>query len=302
MSDRLLRTKQVGELLGLSDSTVKRLVNSGALKAVRTQGGHRLVPESEVRSYLDRLEREAGIRGLAGSGAGGSGASLPFAEHALLTALIAGDAATARGLIGRAYGAGGAAPRLADELIRPVMHRIGHAWELKEIDIYEEHRATRIVESALMELIRRSPPPGPSAPLALGAAPEGDLYTLSGLLGELGLRELGWDVVNLGPNLPLASFGRAVRVHQPRLAWLSVHHLPDPERFCADYRLFYESASRTGTAIALGGPALSAELRARLVAASFGDRMAHLCEFARRLVPVTGASDGSLGRQGSTHP
>ena len=41
----------------------------------------------------------------------------------------------------------------------------------------------------------------------------------------------GWEVVNLGPNTPLASF-RAALVHlRPRLLWLSISHLDDATSF-----------------------------------------------------------------------
>src|SRR4051794_33473245 len=45
---------------------------------------------------------------------------------------------------------------LADELIHPVMETIGHDWEAGVLDVFQEHRGSRIVE------------------LALGATPEGN--------------------------------------------------------------------------------------------------------------------------------
>ncbi len=94
--------------------------------------------------------------------------------------------------------------------------------------------------------------------------------------------------MNLGPNLPMNSLARAVMAHQPRLVWISATHLNDPDQFVHDYAGFQTSASKTGTAVFLGGQALHSELRARLVSAGFGERMAHLAEFARRLVPAPG--------------
>ncbi len=222
----------------------------------------------------------------------------------LVVALKRGRSATARDLLISSYAVLGGAVALGDELIRPAMEAFGQDWERGSLDIYQEHRAARIVESALMELLRTLPDPTVGSPLAIGAAPEDDLYTIPGLLAELTLRELGWDVINLGPNLPLASLGRAVRVQQPKLVWLSVSFVKDEESFLRDYQSFYTSASRTETAVVLGGSALTPALRARLVAASFGDRMAHLREFARRLHPRDSGPNtfGSMDRPGSTQP
>ena len=139
-------------------------------------------------------------------------------RDAFETALPRGRAVEAKPLIEAAHAALRDTARLADEFIRPVMERIGHDWGMGALDVFQEHRASRIVESTLGGLIARAAarPVEPGAPVALGATPEGDIYTLSGLLCELALRDLGWDVVNLGPNLPMASLAKAVRVHRPQ--------------------------------------------------------------------------------------
>jgi hypothetical protein len=64
-----------------------------------------------------------------------------------------------------------------------------------------------------------------------------------------------------------------------------VSHLEDVGAFLREYAGFFAAAASTHTAVVLGGQALTPEVRARLVAASFGDRMAHLAEFARRVRP-----------------
>lgn len=270
-------------------------------------GGHRLVPLSGALQFarerglpVDRLMRMASES----SGEVTPSETDPCTAEHLVTALKRGRSAAARDLLINAYSTLGGAVALADDLIRPAMESIGHEWERGSLDVYQEHRASRIVETALLELLRTLPAPSEDSPLALGAAPEGDLYTLPGLLAELTLRELGWDVVNLGPNLPLASLARAIRVQQPKLVWISVSHLEDERTFLHDYQSFYASVSRTETAVVLGGSALTPDLRARVVAASFGDRIAHLREFARRLHSTeTGPTPfGSMDRPSSTQP
>lgn len=307
MVDTLLKTRQLAELLNVSVSTIKRWVDLGELPAKRTVGGHRLVPLSGALRFAierglptDRLERFR-VEVATASAVEEAG---PVTWEGLANALKRGRSAVARELITRAFASNHDAASLADDLIRPAMESIGHDWERRSLDVYQEHRASRIVEGALMELLRSQAPPSAESPLALGASPEGDLYTLPGLLVELTLRQLGWDVVNLGPNLPMASLARAVRVQQPRLVWLSVSHLGDEPLFIQEYKSFYASVSRTGTAVVLGGAALAPALRARLVAASFGDRMSHLREFARRLGPTDGGPPdySSTERPGTIEP
>jgi len=277
MAERLLKTRELSELLGVSVSTVKRWVDQGELPATRTVGGHRLIPEVEARRFVRRKR-------LTAPGLDEPLEFTPIPWERLATLLKRGRAAEADALI-RSFEAEAGAVALADELIRPAMERMGHQWEDQALDVYQEHRASRILEDSLMELLRAVEPASETAPLALGAASEGDLYTISGLLCELTLRRLGWRTINLGANLPLRSLARAVAAQRPRLVWLTVSHLEDPSPFVQEYSAFHEVASRTGAAVAVGGSALTAELRAELVAASFGERMSHLREFAVRLVP-----------------
>jgi excisionase family DNA binding protein len=273
-----LRTRQVAEALGVSVSTVKRWIDDGKIDATRTVGKHRLVPLSGVVRFAKR-EKFPAERLVASFGkiAGGT-------CEALAEALRAGRSAEARTLIVAAHRAAGAVA-LGDDLIRPVMERVGHGWMVGAWDVYQEHRAGRAVAAALLDLIAAGSREAiGKRPLALGATPQGDNYVLPGLLCELTLVEGDWEVQNLGVDLPLRSLAAATRDLRPRLAYLSASHLADPDHFIQEYAYFYEAASRAGTAIIVGGRGLDAELRSRLVYASSGERMAHLAEFARRLL------------------
>ena len=207
-------------------------------------------------------------------------------RESLGEALCEGRVLEAKALIESFHRSARGATALADSLIRPVMAQIGHGWMVGLIDVYQEHLATQIVAAALGDLIARVPQAikGPDVPLALGAAPEGDLSFLPVLLGEFVLRELGWRVLNLGANLPLRSLANAVDDHRPRLVFLTINHMSDEQRFLREYRSFSEVAAAHRVAVILGGRALVPELRSELVFASFGDRMTHLSEFARRLL------------------
>lgn len=50
-SSSYLSTSQTAQMLGLSVGTVQRMVESGALKAYTTEGGHRRILASSIRNY-----------------------------------------------------------------------------------------------------------------------------------------------------------------------------------------------------------------------------------------------------------
>lgn len=281
--DDHLKTQAVAKVLGLSVSTIKRWVDSGTIHAVRTVGKHRLIPRSEAI----RMARELGldsaeIHKIAGIP---SGELAGFDDHTcdrLCCLLRDGQVQPAKSLIESIYFSGCKAVSLADDLIRPVMARIGHGWMVGSLDVYEEHQASHIMATAILDLIDRvTRTRRPSGPVALCATTEGDPYVLSCLLAELVLREMGWDVRNLGVNLPLRSLANATVQYRPQLVVLSVNFLRDPDHFIREYLSFYETATSTNAAVILGGQALDVELRSRLRYAAFGDTMVHLAEFAR---------------------
>lgn len=281
-----LKTQRVAQALGVSVSTIKRWVDSGMIQAARTVGKHRLIPYSEaLRLAREQGFPEANLELLAGLAKApqpsGPEGPVPVLERLLRE----GKSAEARTFIHSLYRSGCGAATMADDVIRPVMTRIGHAWMVGALDIYQEHEATQVVATAIRDLVDRVGRERRIGPLAIGATTEGDPYVLPGLLGQLVLLELGWRVRNLGINLPLRSLAHAVTNLRPRLVFISACFLRDEDQFVHEYRAFHEIAAGVGAAVIVGGPALGPELRSRLVFASYGDRMAHLAEFARRLSP-----------------
>ena len=285
-----LKTQQLADALGVSTSSIKRWVDNGAIEATKTTGKHRLVALSSALKFaregkyptdsllaLSEMPRVPEIN--------------DAVVHLLVEAVKAGEGRRASNLVAAAFQSNRDAAHLADSLICPAMTQIGQLWLIGAIDIYEEHQATQILVASLLDLIKSfSRDPMPDAPLAIGAAPEGDIYSLPVLLGELVLRSGGWDVKNLGSNLPFRSMAKAVRSYRPKLVFLSASIVEDRERFLQEYPYLYEAASQVGAAIILGGRALNSDLRSKLIYASFGDRMVHLAEFARRMHPASGLS------------
>ncbi len=281
-------TAQVAKALGVGITTVKRWVDRGILPAHKTAGGHRKILLADVV----RVVREMGFPtiGLSRLGSTAAGQGPPDTRSlsaALLSALRRGDADVLSTLLLEAHRSGLSTEALADAVIAPAMRRLGHEWAEGRLDVWQEHRGTQLCAAALYE-IRAGLKAADDArrPLAIGGSPEGDPYLLANLLAEMALTGLGWRAINLGPNTPIASFRAALSYLRPRLIWLSVGHLAQPDSFLEQYRELYQEASRAGTAVAIGGRALSEEIRARMPYTTYGDGLSHLCAFARSLHPA----------------
>lgn len=283
---RYVSTAQVAAALGVSVTTVKRWVDDGILPAHKTPGGHRKLILADVL----RITREGNFPHLDLAGLdvlGGDEAADPrILSGELLAALRRGDAQAVRWLLLTAYRGGLAPEALADAVVAPAMTQLGHDWERGRIDVLHEHRGTQVCAAglyALKELLEEDA--GSDRPVAVGGGPEDDPYLLTNLLAEMVLLDAGWQAINLGPNTPLASLRLALSELRPRLVWLSVSFLEDAESFAQQYQFLYQEATRAGVAVAVGGRALTEEVRVRLPYTTFGDGMTHLAAFARSLHP-----------------
>ena len=276
---RYLSPIEVACALGVSESTVKRWVDTQRLTACRTAGGHRRILAGDVVELVRREKLSLNLTALRAELPPVPTSTGELADR-LHAALGAGDADEVRSLI---LDAGIPIPALADEVVSPVMARIGHGWSVGEIDVYHEHRATQLCHAALSSLAARMSATNPVAdnrPLALGGGPEGDHYLLANLLIGMALHEVGWRVENLGPNTPFRSLRQAALDLRPRLVWLSCSHIADPEAFLRDYEEFYRHAERAGVAVSIGGRAISESMRRRMTFTHFGDRIGHLAAYA----------------------
>jgi excisionase family DNA binding protein len=268
-------------------STVKRWVDEGVIPAHKTAGGHRKLLRAEVIALTRQGDLPCGD--LAALSAVSPGDQLDTHANAcanLLDALLAGRGAEVSAVIRRAYDSGVAIETIADQLIAPVMAKVGHEWEDTRIDVWQEHRGTQLCGAALHDLKRELEARGErNRPVAIGGTPEGDPYELASLLAQLVLLDAGWEAVNLGPNTPLPNLLNAVRALRPRLVWLSVSHLANAADFIESYQEFYQAAEHAGVAVAIGGQALVDPIRSAIPYTTYGDGLRHLSAFARTLHP-----------------
>jgi excisionase family DNA binding protein len=274
---------QVARIVGVSESTLKRWVDTGLLRARKTAGGHRRIALAEALAFLRKQGRPAPSLDALGVLGARPVADPAMTPETLAELLLREDVAISRALLLDEFRRGRAVDDLLDRLLAPAMARVGVLWAQGAIDVYQEHLATHRAWWILVELRDLLPEPPPEAPLALTASPEGDPTLLAGLMAELTLVESGWRALNLGPDLPASSLRNAVDAHRPRLVSVSLSSHAVRPRFFEEYPRVLEAAQAVGAAVMLGGQGLTPEMQDRLVATAFGTRLAHLKAFAAEL-------------------
>jgi excisionase family DNA binding protein len=217
MRERFYSTAELARICGVSISTIKRWTDSGVLRCMRTPGGHRKFRLQDVAEAARRLETSMDVP-----------ESPAAAQHDELTllllsksredlttrvaeTLIRGDAPGCRRWLADLHRHGMAAHAIAGDVLWSALSRIAG------IDDYGLHRAQVLAEAAARYLAAQFPPPRANAPRALLAQCAGGSGTLWLAFALLVLREAGWDVVDLGAQVPLDTLGLGVVQERPDL-------------------------------------------------------------------------------------
>ncbi len=286
MSD-FFSPKDVAIAIGVSESSLKRWVDRGLIRAEKTAGGHRRLSLDSVLNYI-RGEGKSLPHPEAIGLPEGIGSSPPSEEAAnadFRRAMVAGDELLARRIILDVFISGMSVARICDSIITPVFHQIGDLWRCGEIEVYQERRACETCCRVIHEL-RRAVGPGPQdGPIAIGGTIDGDPYTLATGMAELVLRDAGWRAMSLGNMLPFDALNRALQADRPALMWVSVTSVRDMDRFIANFNLLFDEARAVGAALVVGGQGLTADVRQHIRYTTFCDNFRHLEAFANTIRP-----------------
>jgi excisionase family DNA binding protein len=238
---------EVAELLGVHYMTAYRYVRHGQLSAEKVDGEWR-VTVADLEAF-----REGSGSGSSRGVPGRSRRTAPWAER-MEARLIAGDGSGAWGVVEGAMSAGASVDRVYTEVIAPAMVSIGDRWAAGELDIAAEHRASAVVQRLIGRLGPMLARRGRSRGVIVVGAPAGERHSIVvSMLADL-LRAAGWEVSDLGADVPGESFVTAAAESDPVAVILSVTdsaNLPAAAEACAAIR-----TGRAGTIVIAGGHAL----------------------------------------------
>jgi excisionase family DNA binding protein len=253
-----LSPRDLARALGVSESSVKRWVDDGAVMAMRTAGGHRRIALAEAVRFVRRtgapLVRPDVIVGVGtGPVAAFDAAAAPQVGEQFFALLERDDAPAARALLLALYVSGWPVAAICDGPMRFALERIGTLWQHGPSGIVIEHRATDTCARTLAEIRALSTTPAADAPAALGAAPSGDRYILPSMMAATVLADLGYRDHNLGPDAPIAVLDEAAERYRPRIVWLAMSATPDDDRFAGSLGALAGRLERSGATLVLGG-------------------------------------------------
>lgn len=222
---------EAAERLGVHYMTAYRYVRHGLLPAVKVAGSWQ-IEESAIEHLL--VERAAPAE----RDADGSATRVPWDER-FEARLVAGDGMGAWGVVESALSAGADLDSVYLDVVSPAMVSIGERWADGEFDIAVEHVASGIVTRIIGRLGHRFARPGRARGGIVLGSPVGEEHALPGaMLSDL-MRLRGWDVFDLGVNVPPPSFVHAARRDDVVAVGISITsptHLPAAGEACAAVR------------------------------------------------------------------
>ena len=289
--DDIVTVSDAAEILGVSVSSIKRWVDDGTLPAVKTSGGHRRLKVSDLLELarggisgginLDFFRKKQGTSGNVPDPASVYRELLDHARNCRPVEITHA--------LDRARTAGMSLQMAGDEVIFPLMDEIGRLWQEGQLDVAEEHLATRAINDALgrwKEAVGTRAGAGRQR-LAVGACPPGDHSMLGNFLVEIMLLERGWRVLNLGPNTPFDTLASVARDQGADLVWLTCTHLADEDAFATWLQTLHSRLKGHGAALFLGGRALHGNVRRRLTYDWMGDTLAQMARALEDRFPTS---------------
>jgi len=292
---KYLSPKQLGQAIGVSESSLKRWIDDGLIAVTRTTGGHRRIELAEaVRFVRQRGYTIADMGALGLTAADDETGRADAAQRAerFHELLINGQDKEFTASLTRLYLDGHTLAELIDGPIREAMKRIGELWHNDPDGIGIEHRATDICIRALSYLHTLLKTPPADAPLAIGGAPPADMHLISSLCISLVLAEQGWREANLGANTPWEQLERAAKREKASLVWVTMTNEPGTD-YESHLRSLAQSLAEVPCQLVVGGRQLSEPIQ-RIYLENF--------HAARSMAELVSFSRGLLAAHRSKHP
>ena len=144
---------------------------------------------------------------------------------------------------------------LLRDVIVPLFTEIGELWQKGSLKIVNEHMATSVTRTFLLNMLRATEISDPSPAIVI-ATTVGQWHDVGALIVALTAAENGWHPVYYGPNLPAEEIAAGVKHSSARAVAISVTHLLNQHPLIEELRKLRRYVDRD-VAIFVGGRAVA---------------------------------------------
>jgi MerR family transcriptional regulator, light-induced transcriptional regulator len=210
----LLGLQEAADRLGVHYMTAYRYVRTGRLRATRIGAQWWIDPRD-----LKTVGAGAAVAGQTRTAT--KKASRATAVRRLEGRLVAGDEPGAWTIVESRLGSGSDAEEILLDGLGQAMRSVGEGWESGDYTVDDEHRASGVASRVVARLGASFTTRGPKRGSVILGTPPNELHGLPTAMAANVLRGHGFDVIDLGANVPDDAFGNAV-VKTPRALAVAV--------------------------------------------------------------------------------
>lgn len=149
-------------------------------------------------------------------------------------------------------------PILIEELIVPLVYKVGDMWHEGEIRVANEHLASSVIRSFMFNLLE-SYSINDSAPVMVSATPRGQEHELGALIAGVVAASSGWKVIYLGSSLPAEEIGAVVSHLNAKVVALSIVY-PNDDPHLKREILKLQQLLPSGVSVVVGGRSVNGYL------------------------------------------
>lgn len=228
MKETYISTREVAGLLDVTETTVKRWTDSNRIKCVKTLGGHRKYLLNDIEEFAK--ENNIPITGITPPLSNEQMEKFGYAifsknmnkvMEVILEEALQGDREGMFELLIYLTKNRIKFVNLVDEIVQPVLEKIGNLWENNLLEVEQEHLASDTIKTALSRLVVHLPRQKGKNIKIICACSEGEQHDigLQALAYELELS--GYSLHYLGANTPFQSLIKVIKKEKPKYVFIS---------------------------------------------------------------------------------
>ena len=263
VSSKVLNSEEAARVLGVNVSSIKRWTDEGRLECIRTLGGHRKFQMDHLASFVRRNrkkmskvniftvenEEDLEINYFILKG------DFEFLIAYVIDKAILGKRDEVQNVFTGLYLSQYPLHRIYDDLVTPVLHRIGEQWTEQSITITEEHIASQIIRDAIIRLqgIIRVPRKKIGSAVCLNLSSELHDIALKMVQNLLELR--GFQVYFSGQKTPYLDMEKMLQKLKADRLYISSTYNEDVRLAQLEVEKIFEFCAQLTTKVFIGGRA-----------------------------------------------
>jgi MerR family transcriptional regulator, light-induced transcriptional regulator len=256
----VLSTRQVAQLLGVGEATVKRWADAGEIECFRTPGGHRKFRLRDVTAFVQGRKFEVqGTLPAQLSPAASEEEGVAVSEFE--TSALAGDASGCVAQLAAHRLRGATLGEIFDDVVAPALGSIGHKWQSSKLSVAEEHVGSQAVIDAIARAQPLAEPPGePNRAVrgaAVVAAVAGEMHDIAARMVACLLRARGFEVLAPLAQTPARDLADLVLRCRATIVALSSTVPRDLGELSEQIGLAARAANQSGGRVVVGGTGMA---------------------------------------------